>query len=182
MLWFGKIVSPAFVDIKRNKQPKTELWKTDSLTSSKTPIAIRSIFLRVCSPMPYFLCIFFLPFIPSINALGGYFYVSLYLVAIHTVWSSWIKMCRNAALKHIPITFTYTIYILLVGLCYYNPSFSLQKSASSFPFARTRFSLYIELGVDVPYQEFSMYFYSSHYFFFLIKRVVMWIFAFMKHN
>ena len=136
--------SPAFVNIKRNKQPKSELWKTDSLTSSKTPIAIRSIFLRVCSPMPYFLCIFFLPFIPSINALGGYFYVSLYLVAIHTVWSSWIKMCRNAALKH--ITFTYTIYILLVGLCYHNPSFSLQKSASSFPFARTRFSLYIELG------------------------------------
>lgn len=140
--------SPAFVNIKRNKQPKSELWKTDSLTSSKTPIAIRSIFLRVCSPMPYFLCIFFLPFqyLNSINALGGYFYVSLYLVAIHTVWSSWIKMCRNAALKHIPITFTYTIYILLVRLCYYNPSFSLQKSASSFPFARTRFSLYIELG------------------------------------
>ena len=45
-----------------------------------------------------------------------------------------------------PVTFTYTIYILLVGLCYYNLSFSLQKSESSFPFASTRFSLYIELG------------------------------------
>ena len=49
----------------------------------KTTIAIRFNLLEVCLPLPPFLIAFI--FIPSLNVLNGYFYVSLNLVAFLTV-------------------------------------------------------------------------------------------------
>ena len=158
MLWFGKIVSPAYVNIKRNKQPKSELWKTDSLTSSKNSNCNPFNFSSSLFAYALLSLYFFLPFILSINALGGYFYVSLYLVAIHTVWSSWIKMCRNAALKHIPITFHIPYTFCLSDCVIIIRLFPCRNQHQAFHLQEHVFLCTLSWGVDVPYQEFSMYF------------------------
>ena len=73
-------------EVKQNCLPtimSTLLWKTVSLTSFQKPqlqsVSILFKFVHECLP-------FGVLFKPSFNVLSGYFYVSLYLVAVLNVW------------------------------------------------------------------------------------------------
>ena len=72
--WRREFMNLETTKVKQNCQPKK---------FSETPITIRFFLIQVYPSMPLF--VLGVLFKPSFNVLSGYFYVSLYLVAVLNV-------------------------------------------------------------------------------------------------